>query len=77
MELQAKETKKEPTTQLKIGSYECTVCTLINPEGKAICEACGSPAPQSAYILTKSEEEIKREKEAEELKKREEEEKIK
>jgi uncharacterized Zn finger protein (UPF0148 family) len=42
------------------------VCTYKNPDGAAVCEICGAGAPQTAMIIVKSEEEIKREKEEEE-----------
>lgn len=35
---------------MKVISYQCEVCTYINPEGKGICEVCGSAAPHHAYI---------------------------
>lgn len=42
--------KKPDTLQIKIVSYECEVCTLYNKEGNSICEVCGSPAPQTAFV---------------------------
>lgn len=47
MELQETDSKAVPKEKdskegLKVVSYECTVCTYLNPDGKAICEICGS-----------------------------------
>ena len=49
-----KEAKKEK--DFIILSWQCSVCTLINAEGKTVCEVCNSPAPQSAYKSTKKPE---------------------
>jgi hypothetical protein len=46
MELQESELKKHPKpTNLTVISYSCTTCTYQNPDGKAVCELCGTPAP--------------------------------
>ncbi len=60
MDLQAQEIKENPplkTAVTKIISYECTTCTYINPEGKSICEMCGSAAPATAHVKAESEDE--------------------
>ena len=57
-----------------IQSWECKACTFINIEGKAICDMCTLPAPDTAYLIVKSEEEKKKEEEEEQKKAREEEE---
>ena len=66
-----KPVKNVPKKKLKIISYECPVCTLINGEDKSICDACGTEAPQTAYLIVKDEEEIKKEKDEEDRKARE------
>ncbi len=51
MELQEKEGKSKPASSdpvggaLKVVSYECTMCTFVNDDGKAVCEVCGTAAP--------------------------------
>lgn len=69
MEMQELESKVHPKEKggsssegLQVLSYECTVCTYVNADGKAVCELCGTAAPQTAYVVVKSEEQIKREK---------------
>lgn len=78
MELQASEPEKpKPTASAKnltVVSYNCSMCTYLNPDGKAVCEVCGTAAPQTAYIVVKSEEETKKEEEEAARKKKEEEE---
>lgn len=57
---QLEEKKPEPK-KFKLISYECPTCTLINIEDKSFCEACGTPAPESAKLEVKDESELKRE----------------
>ena len=63
--------KSAPKQKIKIISYECPVCTLINAEDKSICDACGTEAPQTDYLIVKDEEVIKKEKDEEDRKERE------
>eukprot|EP00347_Sterkiella_histriomuscorum_P017580 403348792 len=65
--------KKADPILIKIVSYQCEVCTYINPEGNSICEVCGSAAPQTSYVQEKLQEQIEKEKELEEKKKKEQE----
>lgn len=85
MELQAVENQQnsqgkpiatKTTAKETIIEYTCTMCTFINGAGKAICEVCGTPAPQTAIIFVKSDEDIKREQEEEDRLIREAQEKI-
>lgn len=60
MELQEKEGKSKPTSSdtgatVQVVSYECSMCTFLNPDGKAVCEVCGTAAPQTAYVFIKTE----------------------
>lgn len=32
------------------------MCTFNNPDGKAVCEMCGTAAPETAYVFVKNEE---------------------
>lgn len=74
MTLQEDELKKNPKAYappkatIKIGSYTCMVCTFANPDGASLCEMCQTSAPQTAYIIEKSQEEMKREKDEEDAK---------
>jgi epoxyqueuosine reductase QueG len=74
MTLQEEELKKNPNANappkatIKIVSYTCMVCTFVNPDGASLCEICQTSAPQTAYIIEKSQDEIKREKDEEEAK---------
>jgi len=47
---------------LPIVSYSCTLCTYVNAPGKGLCELCGTAAPATAWVVVKSAEEIKIEK---------------
>ncbi len=80
MELQVEDQKNKPKAQpssLKIGHYQCLVCTYFNMQGKGACEMCGSAAPQTAYIIEKTEDDLKRElEEIEAQKKKEEDEQL-
>lgn len=40
------------------------MCTFKNPDGKAVCEICGTAAPQTAYVFLKTEAQVKAEEEA-------------
>jgi uncharacterized Zn finger protein (UPF0148 family) len=74
MDLQATEAKKKPAPAkaiITIGKYSCTLCTFENAAGKAVCEICGEAAPQTAYIIVKSEDELKKEKDEAERKEKE------
>ena len=64
MELQEQEAKKKPKTsgKVQIVAYACEVCTFNNADGKAVCEVCGTAAPQTAYVIVKSPQEIEKEK---------------
>jgi len=70
MELSEKEGKTNPAssepagTTVQVVSYECTMCTFKNPDGKAVCEICGTAAPQTAYVFLKTEAQVKAEEEA-------------
>ena len=70
-------TKKVEEFEVKIEAYECSTCTLINSEGKPICEVCGTEAPQSAYVTVLNQEALQKQAEEEEKKKKEQEDKLK
>ena len=52
-ELPRAEEKKQEPVDLVIMSWACPKCTLINVEGKKVCEVCNEPAPPSAFKSTK------------------------
>ena len=46
MELQEAQPKPKPAAKnLQIVAYHCSVCTYLNPDGKAYCEVCSAAAP--------------------------------
>lgn len=76
VDLKSNLTSSHTGSNLQVVSYECTSCTYLNPDGKAVCDVCGTAAPQTAYILVKSEAQIKKEAEEIERKKKEEEDEL-
>lgn len=64
MELQEQEAKKQPKTagKVKVVAYACEVCTFQNPDGNALCEVCGTAAPQTSYVVVKTPQEVEKEK---------------
>lgn len=64
-ELQKKEPPRPPEKKvedkaMRIISWACPTCTLINVEGKKVCEVCSTEAPASAYIQASPNKEEKK-----------------
>ena len=45
VDLKSNLTSSHTGSNLQVVIYECTSCTYLNPDGKAVCDVCGTAAP--------------------------------